>query len=82
MVEPMLVAEGVRKSYGSVEVLSGISLVVMPGQVTCLVGPSGSGKSTFLRCVNHLESIDGGRLAVNGQLVGYREEKGRLHELK
>ena len=82
MVEPMLVAEGVRKSYGSLEVLSGIDLVVMPGQVTCLVGPSGSGKSTFLRCINHLESIDGGRLAVNGQLVGYREEKGRLHELK
>jgi polar amino acid transport system ATP-binding protein len=82
MVEPMLVAEGVRKSYGSLEVLSGIDLVVMPGQVTCLIGPSGSGKSTFLRCVNHLESIDSGRLAVNGQLVGYREEKGRLHELK
>ena len=70
MVEPMWVSEGVRKSYGSLEVLSGIDLVVMPGQVTCLIGPSGSGKSTFLRCVNHLESIDGGRLAVNGQLVG------------
>jgi polar amino acid transport system ATP-binding protein len=82
MVEAMLSAEGVRKSYGRVEVLSGIDMMVMPGQVTCLVGPSGSGKSTFLRCINHLEKIDGGRLRVAGQLVGYREEKGRLHELK
>lgn len=82
MVEPMLLAEGVRKSYGRVEVLSGIDMMVMPGQVTCLVGPSGSGKSTFLRCINHLERIDGGRLSVNNQLVGYREEGGRLHELK
>jgi polar amino acid transport system ATP-binding protein len=57
-------------------------MVVMPGQVTCLVGPSGSGKSTLLRCINHLERIDGGRLWVANQLVGYREEKGRLHELK
>lgn len=82
MVEAMLLAERVRKSYGHVEVLSGIDMVVMPGQVTCLVGPSGSGKSTFLRCINHLERIDGGRLSISGQLVGYREEGGRLHELK
>jgi ABC-type polar amino acid transport system, ATPase component len=82
MVDAMLLAEGVRKSYGRVEVLSGIDMMVMPGQVTCLVGPSGSGKSTFLRCINHLERIDGGRLYVNNELVGYREEGGRLHELK
>ena len=82
MPEPMLVAEGVCKSYGHVQVLQGIDLVVMPGEVTCLVGPSGSGKSTFLRCINHLEKIDSGRLSVGGELVGYREERGRLHELK
>lgn len=82
MPEPMLVAEGVCKSYGPVQVLQGIDLVVMPGEVMCLVGPSGSGKSTFLRCINHLEKIDSGRLSVGGELVGYREEHGRLHELK
>jgi polar amino acid transport system ATP-binding protein len=82
MTEPMLVAESVHKSYGPVEVLRGIDLVVMPGEVTCLVGPSGSGKSTFLRCINHLEKINSGRLYVGGELVGYREQNGRLHELK
>jgi polar amino acid transport system ATP-binding protein len=82
MVDAMLLAEGVRKSYGRVEVLSGIDMMVMPGQVTCLVGPSGSGKSTFLRCINHLERIDGGRLYVSNELVGYREKGGRLHDLK
>ncbi len=82
MPEPMLLAESVRKSYARVEVLSGIDMTVMPGEVTCLLGPSGSGKSTLLRCINHLEKIDSGRLLVGGHLVGYREEKGRLHELK
>ncbi|MGH3357825.1 MAG: amino acid ABC transporter ATP-binding protein [Nocardioidaceae bacterium] len=75
-------AEGVRKSYGHLEVLKGIDLEVQPGEVLCLVGPSGSGKSTFLRCINHLERIDGGYLRVDGELVGYREKNGRLYELR
>ncbi|WP_456849164.1 amino acid ABC transporter ATP-binding protein [Geodermatophilus sp. SYSU D00742] len=79
--QPMVRAEGVRKSFGHVEVLKGIDLEVAPGEVVCVIGPSGSGKSTFLRCVNHLEKIDSGRLWVNGHLVGYREHGGKLHEL-
>ncbi|MGW4692541.1 amino acid ABC transporter ATP-binding protein [Kitasatospora cineracea] len=75
-------AEGVRKSYGQLEVLKGIDLEVRAGEVFCLVGPSGSGKSTFLRCINHLEKINAGRLSVDGNLVGYREKGGRLYELK
>ncbi len=78
---PAVLAEGLCKSYGSVRVLEGIDLTVMPGTVTCLVGPSGSGKTTLLRCVNHLEKINDGRLSVHGELVGYRERNGRLHEL-
>ncbi|MFD4971303.1 amino acid ABC transporter ATP-binding protein [Streptomyces sp. NPDC058424] len=75
-------AEGVEKSYGSTRVLKGIDLEVRQGEVLCVIGPSGSGKSTFLRCINHLEKIDGGRLSVNGSLVGYRQVGDRLHELK
>lgn len=52
-----------------------------PGQVLCLVGPSGSGKSTFLRCINHLEQVNAGRLYVDGDLVGYSEKNGKLYEL-
>ncbi|MET8468112.1 amino acid ABC transporter ATP-binding protein [Streptomyces sp. NPDC006422] len=75
-------AEGVHKSYGPVEVLKGIDLEVAPGEVMCLVGPSGSGKSTFLRCINHLETVDAGRLYVRDELVGYEERGGRLHVLR
>ncbi|GAA4864143.1 amino acid ABC transporter ATP-binding protein [Kitasatospora terrestris] len=75
-------AEGVRKSYGLVEVLKGIDLEVRKGEVFCLVGPSGSGKSTFLRCINHLEKINAGRLWVDGELVGYRQKGDKLYELK
>jgi polar amino acid transport system ATP-binding protein len=82
MTQPAVLARGVRKSFGSNEVLRGIDLSVDPGQVMVVVGPSGSGKSTFLRCVNHLETIDAGRLYVDGQLVGYREHGGKLHELR
>ncbi|PGH44298.1 ectoine/hydroxyectoine ABC transporter ATP-binding protein EhuA [Micromonospora sp. WMMA1996] len=78
----MVRAEGVTKRFGPVEVLRGIDLTVAPGEVACLLGPSGSGKSTFLRCVNHLERIDGGQLSVDGELVGYRRHGDRLHELK
>jgi polar amino acid transport system ATP-binding protein len=81
MIEPALRVEDVRKSYGHVEVLKGINMQVKPGEVACLVGPSGSGKSTFLRCINHLEKINSGRLYVHGDLVGYEEKKGRLYEL-
>jgi polar amino acid transport system ATP-binding protein len=78
----MLKAEAVHKRFGRLEVLKGISLEVQPQEVACLLGPSGSGKSTFLRCINHLEQIDGGRLWVDGQLVGYRQSGSRLYELK
>ncbi|MFH8569210.1 amino acid ABC transporter ATP-binding protein [Streptomyces sp. NPDC017993] len=81
-IESAVRAEGVHKSYGEVQVLRGIDLAVAPGEVMCLIGPSGSGKSTFLRCINHLESIDAGRLWVRGQLVGYEERDGKLYELK
>ena len=81
MSPPMVKAENVHKSFGRLEVLKGISLEVGPGEVMCLLGPSGSGKSTFLRCINHLEKIDGGRLSVDGELVGYRQEGQKLYEL-
>jgi polar amino acid transport system ATP-binding protein len=78
----MIVASGVHKHYGELEVLRGIDLTVERGQVTCLIGPSGSGKSTFLRCVNRLERIQAGRLEVDGELMGYKAKHGRLHELR
>ncbi|MFE0766163.1 amino acid ABC transporter ATP-binding protein [Streptomyces smyrnaeus] len=78
----MVKAERVCKSFGHVEVLKGIDLEVKTGEVFCIVGPSGSGKSTFLRCINHLEKINAGRLYVDGTLVGYREKGGRLYELR
>jgi polar amino acid transport system ATP-binding protein len=77
----MVKAEVVHKSYGRLEVLRGIDLEVWPKEVMCIIGPSGSGKSTFLRCINHLEKIDAGRLSVDGELVGYREQNGKLYEL-
>jgi polar amino acid transport system ATP-binding protein len=79
---PMVKSEGVHKRFGRLEVLKGVNLEVQPGEVTVILGPSGSGKSTFLRCVNHLEKINSGRLYVDGRLVGYRERGGRLHELR
>ncbi|MFF1301110.1 ATP-binding cassette domain-containing protein, partial [Streptomyces sp. NPDC058296] len=78
----MVKAEGVHKSFGPIEVLKGIDLEVAPREVFCLIGPSGSGKSTFLRCINHLEKINAGRLHVDGDLVGYRQNGSKLHELK
>ena len=78
----MVVAEGVRKSFGHLQVLKGVNLRAEARQVLVLLGPSGSGKSTFLRCINHLENIDGGRLSVDGELVGYRQHGGKLYELK
>ncbi|MBW1603048.1 amino acid ABC transporter ATP-binding protein [Streptomyces sp. JJ66] len=78
----MVKAEQIHKAFGHVEVLKGIDLEVAPREVFCLVGPSGSGKSTFLRCINHLEKINAGRLYVDGQLVGYRQKGDRLYELR
>ena len=82
MTIPMVKAEAVRKSFGAVEVLSGIDLEVKRGEVFCLIGPSGSGKSTFLRCINHLEKISAGRLWVDDELVGYRQKGDKLYELR
>jgi polar amino acid transport system ATP-binding protein len=78
----MVEAVEVSKSFGSNHVLKNITLTVTRGEVLCVVGPSGSGKSTFLRCINHLETVDAGRLRVDGTLVGYREKGEKLHELK
>jgi polar amino acid transport system ATP-binding protein len=79
---PMVSIEGVCKNFGRAEVLRGIDLQVGRGEVHCIIGPSGSGKSTLLRCVNHLEKVNAGRIRVDGALIGYREQDGRLHELK
>jgi polar amino acid transport system ATP-binding protein len=77
----MISAQAVSKHYGSIRVLEDITLDVAPGEVVCLLGPSGAGKSTFLRCVNHLERINGGRLIVDGEVIGYKERSGKLHEM-
>ena len=82
MSTPMVKAESVHKRFGRLEVLKGISLEVDPGEVVCIIGASGSGKSTFLRCINHLEKIDAGRLWVDGELVGYRQDGDKLYELR
>jgi polar amino acid transport system ATP-binding protein len=81
MTGPMVKAEQVHKWFGRVEVLKGIDLEVAPREVMCIIGPSGSGKSTFLRCINHLERVDAGRLSVDGELVGYTERGGKLYEM-
>jgi polar amino acid transport system ATP-binding protein len=79
---PMIVARGIHKTYGAVEVLKGVDLEVQAGKVVCIIGASGAGKSTFLRCLNHLEKPDRGFVVVGGQLVGYEWRDGRLHEVK
>jgi polar amino acid transport system ATP-binding protein len=73
-------ARDVRKRFDRLEVLNGVSLEVRRGETVCLIGPSGSGKTTFIRCLNHLEKIDAGRIEVNGRLMGYSEQNGRLVE--
>ncbi|MET0198703.1 amino acid ABC transporter ATP-binding protein [Rhodococcus sp. RS1C4] len=77
----MVKAQQVCKNFGALQVLKGITLEVDKGQVLCMVGPSGSGKSTFLRCINHLEQVNAGRLYVDDELVGYEEKNGKLYEL-
>jgi polar amino acid transport system ATP-binding protein len=78
---PMVKAEKVCKSFGALQVLKGITLEIGKGEVLCMVGPSGSGKSTFLRCINHLDQVNAGRLYVDGELIGYRERGAKLHEM-
>ena len=73
-------AESVDKRFGRLHVLKGVTLEVRKGETVCLIGPSGSGKTTFIRCINHLERIDTGRIEVNGHLIGYRERDRRLIE--
>ncbi|RIE15831.1 amino acid ABC transporter ATP-binding protein, partial [Candidatus Cryosericum septentrionale] len=78
----MLRAEQVWKSFGRLDVLRGVDLEVMPQQTWVLLGPSGGGKSTLLRCINHLEKINAGRLWVAGELMGYRQKGDVLHEMR
>lgn len=72
----------IHKSYGTLEVLKGVSLSVEPGAVAVIVGPSGSGKSTLLRTINHLEKVDSGYITIDGSLIGYRKRGRTLHELR
>ena len=78
MASPMVEIADVRKRFGEHEVLKGVSVDIAPGEVVCVIGPSGSGKTTLLRCINFLERYDAGRIVVDGHLVGYREQGGRL----
>src|SRR5579864_9175031 len=78
----MVHAEKIIKRFGTLTVLNGIDLSVKRGQVVVIIGPSGSGKTTMLRCINHLEKIDSGRIYIEGNLIGYREVNGRLVEEK
>jgi polar amino acid transport system ATP-binding protein len=80
--DALVTIDAVEKSYGHNHVLKGVSLQVRAGEVVGILGPSGSGKSTLLRCINHLEDVDLGEIRVDGVLVGYREHRGRLHELR
>lgn len=74
---PIIVVRGLKKSFGNLEVLTGIDLEINPGEVVVIVGPSGSGKTTLLRCLNFLEEYDSGEVYFDGQLVGYRDKDGR-----
>jgi polar amino acid transport system ATP-binding protein len=75
-------ATDIHKSFGKLHVLKGVSLEVKRQEVVVIIGASGSGKTTFIRCINHLEKIQSGRILVNGTLIGYREENGKLVEDK
>ncbi|WP_170212156.1 amino acid ABC transporter ATP-binding protein [Saccharothrix australiensis] len=78
----MVDLRGIHKSFGGNEVLRGVDLVVRTGEVVVVLGPSGSGKSTLLRAINHLEKVDRGLVAIDGELVGYRRSGDKLHELR
>ncbi|MBB3967003.1 amino acid ABC transporter ATP-binding protein [Rhizobium metallidurans] len=81
MTDPIVQIQDVHKSFGVLEVLKGISFDVSVGEVVCLLGPSGSGKTTLVRCINHLETINEGRILVDGEMMGYREKGDQLKEL-
>jgi len=74
----MIKVENITKSFGSLEVLKGVSLHVAPGEVVVVIGPSGSGKSTLLRCINYLEKINSGKIFIDDQLIGKKEVNGRF----
>ncbi len=80
MTDVVMRAEDVHKRFGRLEVLKGVSLDVSQRETVCIIGPSGSGKTTFIRCINHLEKVDGGRITVNGHLIGYRQKGDKLVE--
>jgi len=79
--QPLVHAVNVHKSFHDNEVLKGVDLDVRSGEVVCLLGPSGSGKTTFLRCINQLETIQGGRIWIDGELAGYDDRNGKLYRL-
>jgi len=78
MNDLLIEATGVEKWFGTVKVLDRVDFAVRKGEVVVLIGPSGSGKTTLLRCINHLEAIQNGRIAVNGSLIGYRQKNDKL----
>ena len=76
MTSPMILADGIHKRFGANEVLKGVSLTLAKGEVVAVIGPSGSGKSTFLRCLNHLETIDAGRIVIEGDALADNDAHG------
>jgi polar amino acid transport system ATP-binding protein len=81
MTQPLVAIRSVSKNFGEFQALNRVSLDVRAGEVLCLIGASGSGKTTLLRCINQLTSIDSGGIWLDGELLGVREEGGRLHRL-
>jgi len=81
MTRPLVAIRSVCKNFGEFQALNRVSLDVWAGEVLCLIGASGSGKTTLLRCINQLASIDSGGIWLDGELLGVREEGGRLHRL-
>ena len=81
MTQPLVAIRSVSKNFGEFQALNRVSLDVWAGEVLCLIGASGSGKTTLLRCINQLTSIDRGGIWLDGELLGVRQESGRLHRL-
>jgi polar amino acid transport system ATP-binding protein len=81
MTKPLVAIRSVAKNFGEFQALRNVSLDVWPGEVMCLIGASGSGKTTLLRCINQLAAIDSGGIWLDGDLLGVREQGGRLHRL-